>query len=222
MTIDWTLRENVCARLRVLVRRILRRHGYPPDKQEKATLTVLEQAEIWQTAPVSKTARSAMNAYRAMSLYIDLEAVADLFSDLSGSGADVLSEVTGIDLTPGVDAASDFNTPNWLAVSAGFIDRGIVINAITPFGSDFLGGFALADDPAKLLPDDTLFLGAASSEPNMDKWRAELEKYTVADLIGPETADDMIEEMTGMVSDDFEGYLDPIPRWPKCWTRPST
>ena len=46
VAIDWTLRENVCAHLRVLVRRILRKHGYPPDKQEKATRTVLEQAEV--------------------------------------------------------------------------------------------------------------------------------------------------------------------------------
>ena len=45
VTIDWTLREDVRARLRTLVRRILRKHGYPPDKQERATLTVLEQAE---------------------------------------------------------------------------------------------------------------------------------------------------------------------------------
>ncbi len=45
ITIDWTLRENVRAHLRVLVKRILRKHGYPPDKQEKATRTVLEQAE---------------------------------------------------------------------------------------------------------------------------------------------------------------------------------
>ena len=45
VTIDWTLRENVRANLRRLVRRILRQHGYPPDKQEKATQTVLEQAE---------------------------------------------------------------------------------------------------------------------------------------------------------------------------------
>ena len=44
VTIDWTLRENVRAQLRVLVKRILRKHGYPPDKQEKATQTVLEQA----------------------------------------------------------------------------------------------------------------------------------------------------------------------------------
>ena len=46
VTIDWTLREEVRARLRVMVRRILRKHGYPPNKQEKATFTVLEQAEV--------------------------------------------------------------------------------------------------------------------------------------------------------------------------------
>ena len=44
--IDWTLRENVRANLRRLVKRTLRKHGYPPDKQEKATRTVLEQAEV--------------------------------------------------------------------------------------------------------------------------------------------------------------------------------
>ena len=45
LTIDWTVRENVRANLRVIIKRILRKHGYPPDKQEKATATVLEQAE---------------------------------------------------------------------------------------------------------------------------------------------------------------------------------
>jgi len=48
------VRENVRAHLRVLVKRILRKYGYPPDKQEQATLTVLEQAEVlsegWATA----------------------------------------------------------------------------------------------------------------------------------------------------------------------------
>ena len=50
--IDWTMRENVRAELRVLVKRILRKYGYPPDKQEKATLTVLEQVELlgWEVA----------------------------------------------------------------------------------------------------------------------------------------------------------------------------
>ena len=44
--IDWTIREDVRAFLRSRVKRILRKHGYPPDKQEKATQTVLEQAEL--------------------------------------------------------------------------------------------------------------------------------------------------------------------------------
>ena len=50
VTIDWTLRENVRAQLRVIVKRILRKYGYPPDKQEKATQTVLEQAALLSAA----------------------------------------------------------------------------------------------------------------------------------------------------------------------------
>ncbi len=50
ITIDWTMRENVRAQLRILVKRILRKYGYPPDKQEKATQTVLEQAEVLSAA----------------------------------------------------------------------------------------------------------------------------------------------------------------------------
>ena len=46
VAIDWTSLENVRAQLRVLVKHILRKHGYRPDKQEKATQTVLEQAEV--------------------------------------------------------------------------------------------------------------------------------------------------------------------------------
>ncbi len=44
--IDWTVRENVRAEMRVMIKRILRRYGYPPDKQAKATELVLEQAEV--------------------------------------------------------------------------------------------------------------------------------------------------------------------------------
>jgi type I restriction enzyme R subunit len=46
ITIDWTVQENVRANLRVLVKRILRKHGYPPDRQARATELVLEQAEV--------------------------------------------------------------------------------------------------------------------------------------------------------------------------------
>lgn len=45
-SIDWTVKESVRAKLRAMVKRLLRKHGYPPDKCEKATQTVLEQAEL--------------------------------------------------------------------------------------------------------------------------------------------------------------------------------
>ncbi|MBS3147435.1 type I restriction endonuclease subunit R [Candidatus Woesearchaeota archaeon] len=46
VTIDWTIRENVQANLRVMIKKILRKYGYPPDKQQRATDTVLEQAKL--------------------------------------------------------------------------------------------------------------------------------------------------------------------------------
>jgi type I restriction enzyme R subunit len=45
-TIDWTIREDVRAKLRVTVRRLLRQYGYPPDMETLATETVLQQAEL--------------------------------------------------------------------------------------------------------------------------------------------------------------------------------
>ena len=46
VTVDWTVREDRRAYLRTLVKRTLRKYNYPPDKQEKATQTVLSQAEL--------------------------------------------------------------------------------------------------------------------------------------------------------------------------------
>nr|WP_218148888.1 DUF3387 domain-containing protein [Thermodesulforhabdus norvegica] len=46
VSVDWSKRENTRAQLRVLVKRILRKYGYPPDKQEQATELVLKQTEV--------------------------------------------------------------------------------------------------------------------------------------------------------------------------------
>jgi len=45
-SIDWTIRENVQAKMRIAVKKILRKHGYPPDMELKATETVIEQAKL--------------------------------------------------------------------------------------------------------------------------------------------------------------------------------
>jgi type I restriction enzyme R subunit len=45
-TIDWTIKESVRAKLKVIVKRTLRKYGYPPDMEKLATETVLKQAEL--------------------------------------------------------------------------------------------------------------------------------------------------------------------------------
>jgi type I restriction enzyme R subunit len=60
VTIDWAVRENVRAQLRVIVKRILRKHGYPPDKQEQATATVLQQAELLGLERVDEVAAAVL------------------------------------------------------------------------------------------------------------------------------------------------------------------
>jgi type I restriction enzyme R subunit len=45
-SIDWTIKESVKAKLKVIVKRTLRQYGYPPDMQKLATDTVLKQAEL--------------------------------------------------------------------------------------------------------------------------------------------------------------------------------
>ena len=46
VTIDWTVRESARSRIKLMVKRILKKHGYPPDLQEEAVKTVLMQAEL--------------------------------------------------------------------------------------------------------------------------------------------------------------------------------
>lgn len=45
-SIDWTIKESVSAKLKVIIKRTLRQYGYPPDMQKLATETVLKQAEM--------------------------------------------------------------------------------------------------------------------------------------------------------------------------------
>jgi type I restriction enzyme, R subunit len=54
VTIDWTLKESARAKIRILVKRILRKYGYPPDMAKVATDTVLEQAKLVSTGWTGK------------------------------------------------------------------------------------------------------------------------------------------------------------------------
>ncbi len=66
-SIDWTVRENVQAKMRIAVKKILRKHGYPPDLELKATETVIEQAKM-MASEFSKTKEYKINPYTDISI----------------------------------------------------------------------------------------------------------------------------------------------------------
>ena len=66
-SIDWTVRENVQAKMRIAVKKILRKHGYPPDLELKATETVIEQAKM-MASEFSKTKEYKINPSSDMSI----------------------------------------------------------------------------------------------------------------------------------------------------------
>ena len=135
--------------------------------------------------PDFKQARALMSVPRVMSFYVDLETATDALSDSSG------------ELVPG-----------WLTVSARFVDRGMVIEIAAPGGAEFTAGLPGVGEPAVLLPSDTLGFIAASFDPNMDNWRAELEGYTLDDLGLPHEFEQALEELEHSVGGGDRPELD--------------
>ena len=72
---------------------------------------------------------------------------------------------------------------------------------MAPNGSEFEADFPGIGNPASLLPDDTLGLVAASFDPDLDSWRAELENYTLADLGFPDDVEYMFKELEAASSE---------------------
>jgi type I restriction enzyme R subunit len=64
-SIDWTVRSNVQAKLKVMIKRLLRKYGYPPDKQRAATELVLEQAKLFARDWAEKTTEGMISNYAA-------------------------------------------------------------------------------------------------------------------------------------------------------------
>jgi type I restriction enzyme, R subunit len=58
VSIDWTQKESVRAKMRTRIKRLLRKHGYPPDKREAAVETVIQQAEVVSRDWAARTSRT--------------------------------------------------------------------------------------------------------------------------------------------------------------------
>ncbi len=142
-------------------------------------------------------ARAAMPDRRFASMYLDVEEVTDAV-------ADSLGYFTGFSATDPLDVcpALSTGTPDWIAGSAGWVARGVVLDLISP---SMGGGWQLdapeLADAATLLPDDTLGFFSVSFDPVLDHYRENLRGCTLLELmeglsggtdgIGEEMIDDL-------------------------------
>ena len=139
-----------------------------------------------------KEARAALPERRFQSVYVDYESAAELLGD-AYQGFNSL--VTG---TLGPSAFAEA-APEWIALTGTWVDRGIVIEMVSPTVSDL--GLKVRDlgDPAEMLPDDTLGFMAASFDPDIDNWRKTLDEYTLGDVLpDPYLLDEINYNLRGM------------------------
>ena len=151
-------------------------------------------------------ARDAMPSRRFTSAYLDVDALTETlwarelgFDDAAAYG-DCVDEF--------------FPTPDWLAASAGWVERGVVFDFFAP-SSDSLAlppAPPLAD-AASWLPSDTMGFFALSFDPVLDNWRAALADYAIEDIAecfpdAYEYSDMMGVDMSGDLSDLLDEALD--------------
>ena len=121
--------------------------------------------------PDFQEARAALPGRRFASVYADYEEIVD------ESG-----QTPGLDLMPyGVDTFS-IETPEWVAMSFQWVDRGLVVDMVSPTTTDFGLEIADLDNPARVLPADTLGFVASAFDPSVDNWRNALDDYPVGDF----------------------------------------
>ena len=114
-----------------------------------------------------QTARAALPERRFASAYLDYDQAAALWPELDD---DLAAYPTAF-------------APEWLAASAAWVERGIVVEAAIPAAVDRPLDIPDLDDPAPLLADDTLGYIAASYDPDLDHWRAVLDRYPLSTLL---------------------------------------
>ena len=149
-----------------------------------------------------RAARGALSEPRFASGYLDYEGLADRLDSLAVEFAPIVPGLLGSTVIPG-------QTAEWVAASATWVDRGLVTEWVTPSGSDNQLNVADLEDPAALLPADTLGFVAASFDPNLDNWRAAVAEQRLSDVLpGTGPVDGVGGMLPGLVSGD-EAQLDP-------------
>ena len=114
-------------------------------------------------------ARAALPERRFASFYLDYQQGIELLDEF-------LSDETGA-LRPGMFGPAAFaeQAPDWVAGSAGWVERGVTMEVVSPTVSTYGLEIMELQDSANLLPADTLGFMAGAFDPNVDHWRTALE-----------------------------------------------
>ena len=123
-----------------------------------------------------RSARETLPETRFASAYVDLDRSDGILGEWSGAFGAASLPMSGL-----ADGSKD--TEEWLAVSATWVDRGLVTEWVTPSGAENELNVADLDDPAPLLPVDALGFVAASFDPDLDNWRAALSERQLSDVV---------------------------------------
>ncbi len=148
--------------------------------------------------PNFTAAQAALPERRFNSTYISYRRALDSWEDFAIGGFGMM----------GAGAFAD-QTPEWAAISAAWVERGVVMEIVSPATAGF--GLEVADlnDPARLLPDDTLGFMAAAFDPDVDRWRTALREYRLADVLPyPGLLDEINAGLAAMGPDGGPGLAD--------------
>ena len=150
-----------------------------------------------------KAARVALSERRFASFYLNYQQGIEMLDEI------LSSEAGG--LTPGMFGPAAFaeQAPDWVVGSAGWVERGVTMEVVSPTVSTLGLDIVELQDPANLLPADTLGFMAGAFDPNVDHWRIALGEY---DLVGLLPYPQMVDEINDGVDEMAEGNapeLDP-------------
>lgn len=148
-----------------------------------------------------KAAQAALPERRFSSSYLDYEQTLEILEDFT-------QELSP--LTPGVPGLAAFadQAPEWVAGSTTWVERGIVMETVSPAAPGFGLEPGELQEPADLLPDDTLGFIAGAFDPDVDHWRIALDEYPLLDTLPwPEVLDE-INAGLAEVSPDRDLTLD--------------
>ncbi len=122
-------------------------------------------------------ARAALPDRRFVSVYVDVEETADALLD-------EFAYSVGFELTDPLDACDGLlgDTPRWVAASAGWVERGVVLDFVSPKVVSAWPEAPDLADAARLLPDDTMGFFSVSFDPVLDHYRDVLDTCNLSEL----------------------------------------